>query len=79
MPILAAELGVDEVDDPRFQAATCRWSYMPAQPRVMRPSGGDVGHLGDHQAGTADRPAPQVDQVPVADLAVLGRVHGTWG
>ena len=34
----------------------------------------DVGHLGDHQPGAADRAAAEVHEVPVVGRAVLGRV-----
>ena len=36
--------------------------------------GRDVGHLGDHQARTAQRAASEVHEVPVADRPLLGRV-----
>jgi hypothetical protein len=68
MAELRAELAVNEIDDPLPGVAVFGRRYMPAQPGVIRPSGGDVGHFGEDQPRPAHRAArPEVDQVEVAD------------
>ena len=71
MPIFARRVRVHEVDDALPRRPRARPSYMPVQPGVMRASARDVGHLGDHEPGAADRAAAEVHEVPVVRRAVL--------
>ena len=42
------------------------------------PLGSDGGRLGEDQTGAADRPAAEVDEVPVVGISVPGKIlaHG---
>jgi hypothetical protein len=70
-------LPADEVDD----ACVVGGLLVVPDPRVLRRDAtlrDDGGRLGHHQAGTALRERPEVDEVPVGGSAVLGGVltHG---
>ena len=70
----AGTLAVDEVDDPLPGVAVLR----PVHPRAAGGDAGigrDIGHLGEDQAGAAQGPGPEMDQMEVADSAVGGRIH----
>ncbi len=49
----------------RASGSTCASLQIPMSPGVIRPSGVTARRLDHHQRHAADRPAPEVDQVPV--------------
>ena len=58
----------------RFQAASWASLYIPVQPGRDARSSGHAGHLGEHQAGAADRARAVVHHVPVGRHAVDRRI-----
>ena len=73
MPILARGASCTK-STMRRQAATCSRRVHAGAAEGDAALGLDVGHLGDDEAGAAERAAAEVDEVPVVDGAVDGRV-----
>ena len=65
---------VDEVDDPLPRGGV-RVFVEPGAARCDPPFRADAEHLGEDQPGAAEREAPQVDEMEVADRAVPCRIH----
>jgi hypothetical protein len=73
IPIFARLCAVHEVDD-ALPGGDVLGGVHARAAGEMRPRA-HVGHLRDDEARAAHGAAPEMDQVEVADRAVLGRVH----